>query len=68
MTATTQNNVYYLKPDGEHVALDLRIGDVIPIAAVVQFITKDGELQIWVEDVLVALLSNGKVKTWQIQN
>ena len=68
MTATTQNNVYYLKPDGEHIALDLRVGDIIPIAAVVQFITVGGELQIWVEDVLVALASDGKVKTWQIPN
>ena len=68
MMVATQNNVYYLKPDGEHVALDLRIGDAIPIVAVVQFITKDGELQIWVEDVLVALIGNGKVRTWQIQN
>jgi hypothetical protein len=68
LTATVQNDVYYLKPDGEHVALDLRIGDVIPIVAVVQFITKDGELQVWVEDVLVALIGNGKVRTWQIPN
>lgn len=68
MTTTSQNDVYYLKPDGEHVALDLRIGDIIPIAAVVQFVTVKGELQIWVEDVLVALIGNGKVRTWQIQN